>query len=151
MSLELERIAYLAERLRLPDLPALLPALAEEAAARERSFAEFTAELLGACAEAADARAAETIVRLAGFPARKTLESFDFAFQPSINRAQVVELASCAFVERAENVILLGPPGVGTNTRWVSMAVTMLVALAAGIPISSPSPAVRRWSPTHRP
>ena len=115
MSLELERIAYLAERLRLPDLPALLPALAEEAAARERSFAEFTAELLGACAEAADARAAETIVRLAGFPARKTLESFDFAFQPSINRAQVVELASCAFVERAENVILLGPPGVGKS------------------------------------
>ena len=115
MSLAAERIAHLAERLRLPDLPALLPAVAEEAAAKEYSFAEFTEELLGACAAAADARATETIVRLAGFPARKTLETFDFAFQPSINRKQVTELGSCAFVERAENVVLLGPPGVGKS------------------------------------
>ncbi len=113
MSLAEERICHLAERLKLPDLPALLPAFAEEAAAKEWSFADFTEALLAACAGAADRRAAETIVRLAGFPAKKTLEGFDFAFQPSINRKQVTELASCAFVERAQNVVLLGPAGRG--------------------------------------
>jgi DNA replication protein DnaC len=127
MSLASERIAHLAERLRLSDLPALLPAACEEAAAKERSFAEFAEELLGACAAAADTRATETIVRLAGFPARKTLEAFDFAFQPSINRKQVTELASCAFVERAENVILLGPPGVGKS----HIAIALGLAAAA--------------------
>jgi hypothetical protein len=127
MSLASERIAHLAERLRLSDLPALLPAACEEAAAKERSFAEFAEELLGACAAAADTRATETIVRLAGFPARKTLEAFDFAFQPSLNRKQVTELASCAFVERAENVILLGPPGVGKS----HIAIALGLAAAA--------------------
>ena len=63
-------------------------------------------------AEAADRRAADTLLRLAGFPQKKSLEEFDFSFQPGVSRKQVKELAGCAFVERAENLILLGPPGV---------------------------------------
>lgn len=113
MSLADERLAHLCDRLRLPDVPALLPALAEEAAAKDRSFCDFTECLLARQMEATDARSCETIARLAGFPARKTLAEFDFSFQPSVNRKQVTELCSCAFVERAENVVLLGPPGVG--------------------------------------
>jgi len=61
------------------------------------------------------------IARLAGFPARKLLDDFDFAFQASINKRQVAELASCAFVERAENVVLLGPPGVGKTHLAIAL------------------------------
>lgn len=113
MNLADERIEHLSEKLHLPDVPALLGALAQEAVAKEWPFSGFTEVLLQAQADAADARAADTIQRLAGFPVRKTLDEFDYSFQPSVNKKQVAELSSCAFVERAENVVLLGPPGVG--------------------------------------
>ena len=116
-----ERLETLAEHLRLPDLPVLLPEIVEAAVAGEHSYAQFTEDLLAACAAATDERAAETIARLAGFPTRKTLAEFDFGFQPSINKRQVSELADCAFVERAENVVLLGPPGVGKTHLAIAL------------------------------
>lgn len=121
MNLSEERLAYLSERLRLPDMPALVPMLAEQAAAKEWSFSDFAEALLAAQVEASDARACETLQRLASFPTKKTLESFDFAFQPSVNRKQIAELASCAFIERAENVVLLGPPGVGKTHLAIAL------------------------------
>lgn len=121
MNLTEERLTHLAERLRLPDVPALVPALAQEAAEKEWSFTVFAEAVLQAQSDASDARACDTLQRLAGFPTRKTLDAFDFAFQPSINKKQVTELASCAFVERAENVILLGPPGVGKTHLAIAL------------------------------
>jgi DNA replication protein DnaC len=116
-----ERLAHLSERLRLPDLPTLMPALAEEAAAKQWSFADFTEALLAAQLEAADLRAVDTIVRLAGFPVRKTLDGFDFGFQPGLNRKQIAELAACGFIEHADNVVLLGPPGVGKTHLAIAL------------------------------
>ncbi len=46
---------------------------------------------------------------------RRTLEDFDFSFQPSINPQQIYEFASCRFIEKAENIIFLGPEGVGKS------------------------------------
>jgi len=116
-----ERIERLSEKLHLPDVPALLGVLAQEAVAKEWSFSDFAEVLLQAQADAADARAADTIQRLAGFPTRKTLDEFDYSFQPSVNKKQVAELASCAFIERAENVVLLGPPGVGKTHLAIAL------------------------------
>ena len=121
MNLADERIERLSEKLHLADVPALLGALAQEAAAKEWPFSGFTEVLLQAQADAADARAADTIQRLAGLPVRKTLDEFDYSFQPSVNKKQVAELASCAFVERAENVVLLGPPGVGKTHLAIAL------------------------------
>jgi len=58
-------------------------------------------------------RAYENQIRMAGFPTRKTLEEFDFSFQPSIDKRQIEELATMRFVDSAENIVFLGPPGVG--------------------------------------
>ena len=121
MNLADERIERLSEKLHLPDVPALLGVLAQEAVTKEWSFTDFAEVLLQAQADAADARAADTIQRLAGFPMRKTLGEFDYSFQPSVNKKQVAELASCAFVERAENVVLLGPPGVGKTHLAIAL------------------------------
>jgi DNA replication protein DnaC len=123
VNLSEERLAHFAEKLRLPDVPVLVPVLAQEAAEREWSFSDFAEALLAAQSDASDARACDALQRLAGFPARKSIEEFDFSFQQSINRKQVTELASCAFVERAENVILLGPPGVGKTHLAVALGV----------------------------
>ena len=48
-----------------------------------------------------------------GFPIKKTLEDFDFSFQPSIDKRQIEELATMRFLENGENIVFLGPPGVG--------------------------------------
>ena len=52
-------------------------------------------------------------IQIAHFPSHKTLEDFDFGFQPSVDRKFVMELATGRFVAQAENVLLFGPPGVG--------------------------------------
>ena len=121
MNLALERIALHAERLRLPDLAAGLPALAEEAAAKSWSYAEFAERLLAHSAEAADRRAEATLQRLAALPFRKSLDDFDFGFQPSVSENQLRELAAGAYLGRRENVLLLGPPGVGKTHLAVAL------------------------------
>src|SRR3989337_950971 len=60
-------------------------------------------------------RGIEARLRQARLPWIKTLDQFDFDFQPSLDRRQVRELAGLSFVERAHNVIILGPPGLGKN------------------------------------
>lgn len=123
MNLALERIALASERLHLPDLPGIVAALAEDAAAAEVSLTDFVDAVLAAQVEASDRRATETVMRLASFPMRKSIEEFDFSFQPSVNRKQVLELSGCAFVERAENVVLLGPPGVGKTHLAIALGI----------------------------
>ena len=70
-------------------------------------------ELLRGERDARRVRAREMLTRIAGFPAIKTLEAFDFTFATGAPRQKIQELAGPGFVERAENVILLGPSGVG--------------------------------------
>ena len=78
-------------------------ALAAEVAARERRITALR-------------------VRSSGFPYVKTLSDFDWSFQPSVPRAKVEELATLRFVDRAENVLLVGSPGVGNYARkWIML------------------------------
>jgi len=58
-------------------------------------------------------RAIETQLKTSGFPMKKELKDFDFSFQPSIDQRQIDELATMRFLENGENIVFLGPPGVG--------------------------------------
>jgi len=58
-------------------------------------------------------RAIETQIQTSGFPMKKELKHFDFDFQPSIDKRQIDELATMRFLENGENIVFLGPPGVG--------------------------------------
>ena len=107
------RIAALCAELRLSAVPDLYGATAQAAAARDASFSDFLEDTLRAERDTRRGRAREMLARTAGFPAVKTLEGFDFGFATGAPRQQIQELASLAFVERAENVVLLGPSGVG--------------------------------------
>ncbi|TDH56254.1 AAA family ATPase, partial [Dankookia rubra] len=108
-----ERIGELCAELRLAAVPDLYVAAAQAAAARDTSFSDFLEEVLRGEREVRRARAREMFARTAGFPAIKTLDGYDFGFATGAPRQQITELTSLAFVERAENVVFLGPSGVG--------------------------------------
>ena len=113
MSIQHQRVVELCNELRLGGIAAQYTALAQKAAEKHLSFTDFVEELLAAERESRRARAREMFARIAGFPAIKTLDQYDFAFATGAPRKQILELASLAFVERAENVVFLGPSGVG--------------------------------------
>jgi DNA replication protein DnaC len=73
-------------------------------------------------------RGIEARLRQSRFPWLKTLEQFDFAFQPSLDKKQVRELAGLSWVERAQNVVILGPPGVGKTHLAVGLGVKAVEA-----------------------
>ncbi|GIQ66899.1 ATPase AAA [Paenibacillus cisolokensis] len=95
-----------------------------QAAMREKSdYMTFLLALLDYERNQRQQRNLEVRTKLAHLPYRKTLEEFDFSFQPSIEERLVRELATMSFVGRQENVILLGPPGVGKSHLAVALGV----------------------------
>lgn len=118
----LEQARHHLEQLGLPDAAALLESRLDAATQKELPYADFLADLLGIEAAARRQRYLVARTRLAHLPFQRTLEQFYFDFQPSIDRRQVKELTSLAFVNDAANLILLGPPGVGKTHLAVGLS-----------------------------
>ena len=70
-----------------------------------------------------DNRAAEGIIKASNFPFRKTLNDYDFSFQPSVNENQIREPANLGFIERNENIVFIGNSGVGKTHLAVSLGI----------------------------
>lgn len=113
MNLQQERIAALCTQLKLERIADHYPHLAQEAVREDLSFADFLERLLQHETGCRQTRTRELLTRMACFPAIKTLEDYDFGFSPGIPKAVLQELAGLAFVERAENIVLIGPSGIG--------------------------------------
>jgi DNA replication protein DnaC len=113
----------LMQKLKMEYLPDNLDALCEQAAKRELDYRAFLTEALATEWNGRHQKGLESRLRQARLPWIKTLEQFDFSFQPSLDRKVIRELAGGAFVERAENVIFLGPPGVGKTHLAIALGV----------------------------
>jgi DNA replication protein DnaC len=121
-------LTRLLEKLKLDHLEAQLDAVCEQAAAHELDYKGFLTQALSAEWQGRDRKGIEARLRLARFPWLKTLDQFDFDFQPSLDRRQVRELAGLSFVVRGHNVVILGPPGVGKTHLAVALGVLAVEA-----------------------
>jgi hypothetical protein len=110
---QLERLQAHCQRLRLYQVAAELPSLLEQAAKAERSYTDFLEEVLRREVQAKTDKHLAMRLAMARFPFQKTLESFDFKVQPSIDVKLIRELGTGRYLEQGENALFLGPPGVG--------------------------------------
>jgi DNA replication protein DnaC len=107
-----KQIHYLAGALKAPRITEAASRLAEQARDAGWTHEDYLAAVLEREVSARNASGAEIRIRAAGFPARKTLEDFNWDVQPAV-RPQISSLASGGFLTEARNVVLLGPPGTG--------------------------------------
>jgi DNA replication protein DnaC len=110
---QLERLHEHCHQLRLYQVENELTARLEQAAKKEVSYADFLDELLALEVGSKAQKHHQMRIAMARFPFQKTLESFDFKFQPSIDAKQLRELATGRYIQGGDNLLLLGPPGVG--------------------------------------
>jgi DNA replication protein DnaC len=108
-------------RLRLHSVAARLDAVLSEAARKEPTYLDFLDGLLREELDAKQKRRISMAVKIAHFPVVKTLDEFDFKFQPSVDGRLVRELATGRFLAQAENVLLFGPPGVGKTHLAIAL------------------------------
>lgn len=106
-------LAYLCRALKAPSLAAAVERLGERARAESWSHEEFLAACLEREVAARQSNGGEIRIRAARFPARKTLEDFDFDHQRSLKRETISHLGTLDFVVARDNVVFLGPPGTG--------------------------------------
>jgi len=123
-----ERLHNNLQYLKLDTIEEILDNYMELAAREEKPTMEVLDYLLEQERKHRDAAAIERKMKSAVFPVIKTLEDFDFDFQPSIERSVIEDLATLRFVHNAENVVLLGPPGVGKSHLATALGIEAVKA-----------------------
>jgi len=121
-TLVMDRIESNLLRLKLSRTYEILGSLAKTAEEQEKSYLSFLDELLEEEVAAKEQRRIETALKISGLPYIKSIDDFDFTFQPGLDKQKVMGLFDLSFIRQKGNVIFLGPPGVGKTHLAVSLA-----------------------------
>jgi DNA replication protein DnaC len=118
-----DRIRTMLADLKMPGALESLDTILAGVDSGELTPGEAIENLLGAQITLRNNRRLQAAMRSSRLPAVKTLADFDFSFQPSIKHEQIESLHELGFIERKENVVFLGPPGVGKTHLAISLAI----------------------------
>lgn len=116
-----EKLREQLRALKLEAAEEVLDGVAQQSAKEELGYLGFLEQLLGVELDRRRERKIEAMQRFAGFPYRKSLEQFDYKFQPSVDRKLIRDLATLRFLEHGENVLIVGPPGTGKTHLSVGL------------------------------
>jgi DNA replication protein DnaC len=119
----MERIEEHLARLKLWRVKELLPNMAEDTQAQEMTHLAFLDRLLNEEVASKEDRRVKTTLKIAGLPFERTIEQYDWTFNPELDKQSVMSLFDLDFIGRHENVIFMGPPGVGKTHLATSLAI----------------------------
>jgi DNA replication protein DnaC len=118
-----ERLHDNLKRLNLTAAAEMLDTIVEQAEQNKTSYLAFLDHLLEEEVAAKEKKRIQTAMKTAGLPAAKTIEEYDFSFHPHLDKKAVMELFDLTFLAKDENVIFLGPPGVGKTHLAIALAI----------------------------
>lgn len=118
-----ERIAENLDRLRLNRIKDIFPAILKKAEDTKPTYMALLDQLLTEEVAIKEDRRLKTALKIAGLPFEKTIEEYDFGFHPDLDKRSVMSLFDLDFIQRKENVLFLGPPGVGKTHLAVALAI----------------------------
>ncbi|NCU31650.1 MAG: AAA family ATPase [Candidatus Moranbacteria bacterium] len=118
-----ERINENLQRLKLNRIAELYPILIKQAEESELTYTAFMDQLLTEEVATKEDRRLKTAMKTAGLPFEKTIEEYDFSFHPNLDKRSVMTLFELDFIQQKENVMFLGPPGVGKSHLAVALAI----------------------------
>ncbi len=128
MNLQTKRIESLCESLNLAGIVANYLALSQQAVTEESSYSDYLEECLKVEQQIRQQRSRSMLLKMAGFPVIKQLDAYDFKFAVGAPKKQIESLASLSFIPRKENIVLLGPSGVGKT--HIAIALGYMATLA---------------------
>lgn len=112
------------EQLKLFEISRRLDEIIDQVTANNISFTEGLLKLTNVEIDHRKENAIRSMVKVGAFPFMKEIKDFDFEFQPSINKQQILELESLGFLDKAENIVFLGPSGVGKTHLATSIGIS---------------------------
>lgn len=112
------------EVLKLDKMKEFYPKYVDTATKNNKTLTESLLELTNKEIEYRDERASQIQITVSAFPYKKEMEDFDFDYQPSINKQQILELNNLGFLSKHENILFVGPSGVGKTHLATSIGIT---------------------------